>query len=256
MPQILCRLVGHSLICLFPSGNVGRMMLSYLGNCWWLWQRRRRQWHPIPVLLPGKSHGWRSLVGCRPWGHEESDMTERLHFHFSLSCIGEGNGNPLQCSCLENPRDGGAWGAAVYGVAQSRTRLKRLSSSSSSGKGNDYGNASFFVVVNIYWFRCIRSWLQHAKSSLSCGIFHRGSLTLPLWLVGPIVATFRLSCSKTCGILVSSAGIKSASPAWCIPWKDILNHWTTREVPMMFSGKSPGSSHYQEVNDNSWRSYL
>ena len=59
-------------------------------------------------------------------------MTERLHFHFSLSCIGEGNGNPLQCSCLENPGDGGASWAAVYGVAQSRTRLKRLSSSSSS----------------------------------------------------------------------------------------------------------------------------
>ena len=65
-----------------------------------------------------------------PWGHEESDMTERLHFHFSLSCIGEGNGNPLQCSCLENPRDVGAWWAAIYGVAQSRIRLKRLSSSS------------------------------------------------------------------------------------------------------------------------------
>ena len=85
-----------------------------------------------PVLLPGKSHGWRSLVGCSPWGRWESDMTERLHFHFSLSCIGEGNGNPLQCSCLENPRDGGTWWAVVYGVAQSRTRLKRLSSSSSS----------------------------------------------------------------------------------------------------------------------------
>ena len=65
-------------------------------------------------------------------GSLESDTTERLHFHFSLSCIGEGNGNPLQWSCLENPRDGGAWWAAVYGVAQSRTRLKRLSSSSSS----------------------------------------------------------------------------------------------------------------------------
>ena len=93
---------------------------------------QRRQWHPTPVLLPGKSHGWRSLVGCSPWGHEESDTTERLHFHFSLSCIGEGNGNPLQYSCLENPRDGGAWWAAIYRVAQSRTRLKRLSSSSSS----------------------------------------------------------------------------------------------------------------------------
>ena len=93
---------------------------------------QRRQWHPTPVLLPGKSHGWRSLVGCSPWGREESDTTERLHFHFSLSCTGEGNGNPLQCSCLENPRDGGAWWAAVYGVEQSRTQLKRLRNSSSS----------------------------------------------------------------------------------------------------------------------------
>ena len=76
---------------------------------------QRRQWHPTPVLLPGKSHGQRSLVACSPWGHEESDTTERLHFHFSLSCIGEGNGNPLQCSCPENPRDGAAWWAAVYG---------------------------------------------------------------------------------------------------------------------------------------------
>ena len=81
---------------------------------------RRRQWHPTPVLLPGKSHGWRSLVGCSPWGREESDTTERLHFHFSLLCIGEGNGNPLQCSCLDNPTDG---------VAQSWTWLKWLSSS-------------------------------------------------------------------------------------------------------------------------------
>ena len=82
--------------------------------------------------MPGESHGRRSLVGCSPWGREELDTTERLHFHFSLSCIGEGNGNPLQCSCLENPRGGGARWASVYGVAQSRTRLKRLSSSSSS----------------------------------------------------------------------------------------------------------------------------
>ena len=69
--------------------------------------------------------------GLQSWDHEDSDTTEQLHFHFSLSFIGEGNGNPLQCSCLENPRDGGAWWAAIYGVAQSRTRLKRLSSSSS-----------------------------------------------------------------------------------------------------------------------------
>ena len=82
-------------------------------------ERQRRQWQPTPVLLPGKSHGWRSLVGWSPWGHYKSDTTEQLHFDFSLSCIGEGNGNPLQCSCLENPRDGEAWWAAVYGVTES-----------------------------------------------------------------------------------------------------------------------------------------
>ena len=87
---------------------------------------------PHSSTLAWKIHGQRSLVGCSPWGLEELDTTERFHFHFSLSCIGEGNGNPLQCSCLENPRDGGAWWVAIYGVAQSRTRLKRLSSSSSS----------------------------------------------------------------------------------------------------------------------------
>ena len=97
----------------------------------------RRGWQSTSVFLPGeslgqgRSHGvqkaerkpdslktrWRNLVGCSPWGRQESDTTERLHFHFSLSCMGEGNGNPLQCSCLESPRDGGAWWAAVYGVA-------------------------------------------------------------------------------------------------------------------------------------------
>ena len=86
---------------------------------------------PHSSTLPGKSHGWRSLVGCSPWGREELDTTEQLHFHSSLSCIGEGNGNPLQCSCLENPRDRGAWWAAVYGVTQSQTRLKQLNSNNS-----------------------------------------------------------------------------------------------------------------------------
>ena len=111
---------------IFNSCHSGRCeIVLHYGICW------RRQWHPTPVLLPGKSHGWRSLEGCSPWGRWGSDTTERLHFHFSLSCIGEGNGNPLQCSCLENPRDRAAWWAAVYGVTQSQTRLKWLSSSSS-----------------------------------------------------------------------------------------------------------------------------
>ena len=103
----------------FPSGSAEKAMA------------------PTPVLLPGKSHGWRSLMGCSPWGRWGSDTTERLHLQLSLSCIGEGNGNPLQCSCLENPRDGGALWAAVCGVAQSPTWLKRLSSSSSGSDGKE-----------------------------------------------------------------------------------------------------------------------
>ena len=87
---------------------------------------------PHSSTLAWKIPWTEELVGCSPWGREESDTTERLHFHFSLSCIGKGNGNPLQCSCLENPRDRRAWWAAVYGVTQSQTQLKRLSSSSSS----------------------------------------------------------------------------------------------------------------------------
>ena len=75
---------------------------------------------------------WMEEPTYSPWGRQELDRTERLHFHFSLSCTGEGNGNPLQYSCLENPRDRGAWWAAIYGIAQSWTRLKRCSSSSSN----------------------------------------------------------------------------------------------------------------------------
>ena len=88
-----------------------------LASSYMLWILRAKRHGLLLVwLLTGKSQGRRSLVGCSPWGHQELDTTERLHFHFSLSCIRKGNGNPLQCSCLENPRDGGAWWAAVYGV--------------------------------------------------------------------------------------------------------------------------------------------
>ena len=72
-------------------------------------QLQRRQWQPTPIFLPGKSHGRRNLVGCSPWCCNESDTSKQLPFHFSLSCIGEGNDNPLQWGILENPRDGGAW---------------------------------------------------------------------------------------------------------------------------------------------------
>ena len=117
---------------------------------------------PHSSILAWKIHGWRSLVGCSPWGREESDTTERLHCHFSLSCTGEGNGNPLQCSCLENPRDGGAWWAAVYGVTQSRTQLKWLSSSSKilSCQRSTYGPFVVFYFVTLH--------LQFSNQSPRC----------------------------------------------------------------------------------------
>ena len=142
---------------------------------------RRRQWHPTPVLLPGKSHG---LVGCSPRGREELDTTERLHFHSSLSCIGEGNGNPLQCSCLENPRDGGAWWAAVYGVAQSRTQLKRLSSSSSRSWEPDQ--------VTPY-FKCSKSLAKQAKGNSAVATTSRWPFYQRCYPENP---TDRLECKQ------------------------------------------------------------
>ena len=124
--NLLFFLIGGKLLYnVVLASAIQKLKLAMIIHISW-----RRRWHPTPVLLPGKSHGWRSPVGYSPWGLEESDTTEWLHFHFSLSFIGEGNGNPLQCSCLKNPRDGGAWWAAVSGVAQSRTWLKWLNSSS------------------------------------------------------------------------------------------------------------------------------
>ena len=127
---------------------------------------QRRQWHPTPVPLPGKFHGQRRLVGCGPWGLEEPDMTEWLHFHFSLSCIGEGNGNPLQCSCLENPRDGGASRAAAYGVTQSQTWLKQLSSSSSSMDTSQSGIPTLMTEAQSVIWKVTWSYRERATAPL------------------------------------------------------------------------------------------
>ena len=106
--------------------------------------------------------------GLQSMGSLESDTTERLHFHFSLSCTGEGNGNPLQCSCLENPRDGGAYWATVYGVAQSRTRLKRLSSSNSNDcQKRKTASCLIFEIREAFW--CTRR----------CEFAFRRSLVVP-----------------------------------------------------------------------------
>ena len=126
-----CRLEGH---CHFVSAMV---------QC----KGQRRQWHPTPVLLPGKSHGRRSLAGCSPWDRWGSDTTEQLHFHFSLSCIGEGNGNPLQCSCLENPRDGGAFWAASMGSHRVRHDWSDLAAAASRK----------IIYINILLLACFTS---------------------------------------------------------------------------------------------------
>ena len=141
-------------------------------------QGRRRKWQPTPVLLPGKSHGQSSLIGCSPWDGWGSDMTEQLHFHFSLSCIGEGNGNPLQCSCLENPRDGGAWWAAIYGVAQSRTWLKWLSSSRSLDPRDQGGCLSESSEE-----KCFPTVLKYFHSDTIGNIWSEYQLFLEIWWV-------------------------------------------------------------------------
>ena len=121
----------------------------------WNCPTRRRRWHPTPVLLPGKSHGWRSLVGCSPWGHEESDTTERLHFHFSLSCNGEENGNPLQCSCLENPRDGEAWWLPSMGSHRVGHDWSDLATAAATLWGrtqeSQNSNKMMIIVTGVFW---------------------------------------------------------------------------------------------------------
>ena len=141
----------------------------------------------------------RSLVGCSPWGHEESDTTERLHFHFSLSCIGEGNGGPLQCSCLENPRDRAAWWAAVYGVTQSRTRLKWLSSSNSAWEALP-GNLYFNKPFRQFW--CLLTLTTTTQTHLPLKQKHQ----VPLFLCEVILASlFVPSAHPECEILLSTS---------------------------------------------------
>ena len=190
----------------------------------------RRQWHPTLVLLPGKSHGRRSLVGCSPWGRYESDTTEWLHFHFSLSCIGEGNGNPLQYSRLENPRDGGAWWAAVSGVAQSRTRLKRLSSSSSNGTHSQLiidnwysnNNSQLMVLMLAPWKKTYDQPRQHIKKK-------NRDVTLPteVHLVKAMVFPVVIYGFESWTIKKAECWRIDAFELWC--WRSLLRDpWIAR----------------------------
>ena len=150
---------------------------------------QRSQWHPTPLLLPGKSYGWRSLVGCSPWGREELDMSEWLHFHFSLLCIGEGNGSPLQCSCLENPR---------VGVAQSQTWLKWLSSSSSSSPMEFLWSNPAGLQSHILWGLLLLPDLQPGNPAVGLRTFT------------PVEELLECNYFPVCG-----------SPTWCV-WDLIL----------------------------------
>jgi len=186
---------------------------------------RRRRWHPTAVLLPGKSHGRRSLVGCSPWGREELDMTEWLHFHLSLSRIGEGNGNLLQCPCLENPRDGGAWWADIYGVAQSRTRLKGLSSSSMTS--SDVSFIYIFLFLVMLGLRCytwaFSSYGDEGSSLLWC-VGHCGGCSC----CGVLALGVQASCSAPRHVESSQTRDRTSVP--CIA-RQILIHCTTRKAP-------------------------
>ena len=183
----------------FPGGSDGKSSAYSEGLNFWVrkisW---RRKWQPTPVFLPGESHGWSSLVGYSPWGRKESDTTERLHFHFSLSCIGEGNGNPLQCSCLENPRDGGTW-APVLGVTKSRTQLSVFTLLSWLNKQTPTGCSLAECSLELQRELCLQI---KASARMSCFkdlfIYFGGVCTRSLWPCTDVFSSCSVRASR-CG---------------------------------------------------------
>ena len=141
-------------------------------------------------------------------------MTERLHFHFSLSCIEEGNGNPLQCSCLENPRDGGAWWAAVYGVAQSRTRLKQLSNLAAEPINN-------VVIVSGGQWRDSAIHIQYTDALM----FLQPYSKLNSWLISQSLIFILL-----CFILVDAIIFLPVWAVFWIIWEDTMHLWRSLKV--------------------------
>ena len=165
----------------------------------------RRQWQPTPVLLPGKSRGQKSLVSYSPWGCKEWNTTEWLHFHFSFSCTGEGNGNPLQYSCLENPRDRGAWWPAVYEFTQIRTRLTWLSSSNRSR----YADDTLFMAESTE----LKSHMIKVKEECEKAGFKNSTFKKKIMASIPTLRVYPNSCplSRWCHPTISSSVIPFSS---------------------------------------------
>ena len=170
----------------------------WLHLCEILEKRRRRRWHPTPVLLPGKSHGQRSLVGCGPWGLEESDTTEQLPFHFHFHALEKETATHSSVlACLENPRDVRAWWAAVYGVAQSRTRLKWLSSCHDKDVIPE-GDLSFYlhnylsITYHLYKNCQSHTWAYTAYAEIWGSLFAVLRVVPLSWQVLHLSPTYRL----------------------------------------------------------------
>jgi len=163
---------------------------------------------PHSSTLPGKSHGWRSLVGCSPWGRYELDTTEQLHFHFSLSCTGEGNGNPLQCSCLESPRDGGAWW---------------LPSMESHRLGHDWSDLAAADSSSVHFSCSVMSdsatpWTTSCQASLS--ITNSRSPPKPMSIVSVMPSNHLILCHSPLLLpsIFPSIRVFSNESAFCITW--------------------------------------
>ena len=226
-PTLTSNMTTGKTIALTRQTFVGKVM-SLLFNMLSRFGHERRQWWPTPVLLPGKSHGQRSLVGCGPWSRNESDTTERLYFHFSLSSTGEGNDNPLHCSCLNNPRDMGAWWAAVSGVSQRWTRLKRLSSSSSRLVITFPSRSKHLLIFRLQLPSAVILEPKKIKSvTVSTSIYHEvmglDPMILVFWMLS-FKPTFSLSSFTFTKRLHSSSSLYSTrvvSSAYLLHWRSV-----------------------------------
>ena len=178
---------------------------------------------PHSSTLPGKSHGWRSLVGCSAWGPYELDTTERLHFHFSLSCIGEGNGNPLQCSCLDNPMDGGSWWLPSVG---------------SHGVGHDWSDLA------AAWYQTLRTPVMSKNRLLQICLHSSRYWNISPFCARPLHLLFLLS--RKCS-LSSPFSIPDFTSQHLPAIRFQINHHLFKDILSDFNLDPPVRSYYSDI---------